>query len=114
LVEQPPDHRHHDSWTAAAGALGEIHSRAEGYVGGVDVTLPEPGSYWLADRPPPTYPEMGAPREVDVAIVGGGIAGITTAYLLKQAGHAVALVEARRLLHIESSCRTGGDRLVSA
>jgi glycine/D-amino acid oxidase-like deaminating enzyme/nitrite reductase/ring-hydroxylating ferredoxin subunit len=65
----------------------------------MDVTLPEPGSYWLADRPPPAYPEMGAPPEVDVAVVGGGIAGITTAYLLKQAGRTVALVEARRLLH---------------
>jgi glycine/D-amino acid oxidase-like deaminating enzyme/nitrite reductase/ring-hydroxylating ferredoxin subunit len=64
----------------------------------MDVTpLPEPQSYWLADSPPPAYSVDGLPSEVDVAVVGGGIAGVTTAYLLKQAGLTVALIEARRL-----------------
>ena len=64
--------------------------------------LPEPRSYWLATSPPPA---IAAPAErppldgeVDVAVVGGGIAGITTAYLLSQAGRRVALIEADRLL----------------
>jgi glycine/D-amino acid oxidase-like deaminating enzyme/nitrite reductase/ring-hydroxylating ferredoxin subunit len=33
--------------------------------------------------------------EVDVAVIGGGIVGVTTAFLLKNAGKKVALVEAR-------------------
>ncbi len=40
------------------------------------------------------------PREglsVDVAIIGGGIAGVTCAYLLKEAGLKVAVLEARRV-----------------
>ncbi len=68
-----------------------MHSR-------MDVTLPAPASYWLTDCPAPAYRETDVLPEVDVAVVGGGIAGITTAYLLKQAGRTVAVVEARRLL----------------
>jgi glycine/D-amino acid oxidase-like deaminating enzyme/nitrite reductase/ring-hydroxylating ferredoxin subunit len=34
-----------------------------------------------------------------VAVVGGGIAGITTAFLLKRAGKSVALLDAKRILH---------------
>ena len=35
---------------------------------------------------------------VDVAVIGGGIAGIATAFLLKQAGVRVAVVEAGRVV----------------
>ena len=49
-------------------------------------------SYWLehADvRYPPLHDEL----EVDVAVIGAGITGVTAAYLLAQAGTSVALVE---------------------
>ncbi|WP_116953608.1 FAD-dependent oxidoreductase [Jiangella endophytica] len=51
-------------------------------------------SFWLdgTGDPPPTSRTPPSGRDVDV--VGAGIAGITTAYLLKRAGMTVALIEA--------------------
>ncbi|MFI6516840.1 FAD-dependent oxidoreductase [Spirillospora sp. NPDC050679] len=55
-------------------------------------------SYWM-DTAPPAAPERPAvlPREADVVVIGGGIAGLTTAYLLTQAGRSVAVLEADRI-----------------
>jgi glycine/D-amino acid oxidase-like deaminating enzyme/nitrite reductase/ring-hydroxylating ferredoxin subunit len=56
-----------------------------------------PDSYWISQPPAAGFPkfadEAAADISVDVAIVGGGITGITMAYLLKAAGLTVALVE---------------------
>lgn len=41
----------------------------------------------------PIYPKLASDIEVDVAIVGGGIAGISAAYLLKKTGLKVAVLE---------------------
>jgi glycine/D-amino acid oxidase-like deaminating enzyme/nitrite reductase/ring-hydroxylating ferredoxin subunit len=43
------------------------------------------------------YPALEANLKVDVVVVGGGITGITTAYLLVKAGKKVALLERGRL-----------------
>ncbi|HEY1604761.1 MAG TPA: FAD-dependent oxidoreductase [Allosphingosinicella sp.] len=54
--------------------------------------------YWNATAgEPPVFPSLEGDLEVDIAIVGGGIVGVTTARLLKDEGHKVALVEARRV-----------------
>ncbi|HJO37056.1 MAG: FAD-dependent oxidoreductase [Vicinamibacterales bacterium] len=56
-------------------------------------------SYW-ADRQPrrrPTYPRHRGQLDVDVAIVGGGIAGCATAYALSMAGLRVGLFETGRI-----------------
>src|SRR3569623_3464408 len=45
----------------------------------------------------PAFPRLGGDLNVDVAIIGGGIVGVTTARLLKDRGVKVALVEARRV-----------------
>ena len=59
---------------------------------------PKP-SLWLGTTPETAYPRLDGSASVDVAVVGGGIAGITTAYLLARAGRSVAVVEAKRILH---------------
>jgi glycine/D-amino acid oxidase-like deaminating enzyme/nitrite reductase/ring-hydroxylating ferredoxin subunit len=55
-------------------------------------------SLWIETSAPTDYPALEGEVSVDVAIVGGGITGITAARLLKDAGKSVALVEAERIV----------------
>lgn len=41
----------------------------------------------------PSYPKLKSDIEVDTVVVGGGITGLTAAYLLKQSGQKVAVLE---------------------
>ena len=51
-------------------------------------------SVWIATSERSGFAALGAPSEVDVAVLGAGIAGLTTALLLKNAGLRVAVLEA--------------------
>ncbi len=55
--------------------------------------------YWRTSVTLPSFPKLTEDINVDVAIVGGGISGITTAYLLVKEGLKVALIESDRLLN---------------
>jgi glycine/D-amino acid oxidase-like deaminating enzyme/nitrite reductase/ring-hydroxylating ferredoxin subunit len=56
-------------------------------------------SYWMATTPESGYPSLSGDIRVDVAVLGGGIVGITSAFLLKEAGAlSVAVIEADRIL----------------
>ncbi len=57
-----------------------------------------PQSYWITSTEQTDYPSLNEDITVDVAIVGGGMVGITAAYLLKQEGLKVAIIEADRIL----------------
>lgn len=59
----------------------------------------EPEPFWRESIQLPTYPSLTIDTEVDVAIVGGGITGITTAYLLTKQGLKVAVIEASQVLN---------------
>ena len=49
------------------------------------------GTYWNATAQAPDFPALTGDVSVDVAIIGGGIVGVTTARLLKDRGLSVAL-----------------------
>jgi glycine/D-amino acid oxidase-like deaminating enzyme/nitrite reductase/ring-hydroxylating ferredoxin subunit len=51
------------------------------------------GPVWQAQPPRAHYPRLGRDLSVDVAIVGGGITGLTAAWLLKKSGRRVAVLE---------------------
>ena len=53
-------------------------------------------SLWRAHALP-RLPQKDIPNEVDVVVVGAGIAGLTTAYLLKRAGKRVAVFNRERI-----------------
>src|SRR6267142_6542892 len=52
--------------------------------------------YWEFSGELPQFQSLSSDLEVDVAIIGGGLTGITTAHLLKEAGAKVALLERER------------------
>lgn len=58
----------------------------------------KPASFWIDSTPHTLFPPLTEPVSVDVAIVGGGIVGITAAKLLKQAGKTVAVIESREIV----------------
>ncbi len=50
-------------------------------------------SLWIDKAPATAYPSLESDLDVDVAVIGGGIAGITTALLCKEDGLRVAVLE---------------------
>jgi glycine/D-amino acid oxidase-like deaminating enzyme/nitrite reductase/ring-hydroxylating ferredoxin subunit len=58
----------------------------------------KPTSYWVdSTTKESSFPVLNTNKTVDVAIVGGGIAGLTAAMLLKRAGKTVAVIESKTL-----------------
>ena len=63
-------------------------------------------SYWLTSASLPRFPKLRQDGAVDVVIIGGGITGITAAYLLKKAGRSVALLERGRCARADTGHTT--------
>ncbi|NLY43227.1 MAG: FAD-dependent oxidoreductase [Clostridiaceae bacterium] len=57
-----------------------------------------PQSYWLASTDTTNHPALSEDIKVDIAIVGGGMAGISCAYLLAKENFKIAVLEADRIL----------------
>lgn len=58
-----------------------------------------PHSYWLDSPHQPSFDQLSQDAKTDVVIVGGGITGITAAYLLVLSGVKVTVLEADRVGH---------------
>ncbi len=63
-------------------------------------------SYWLKSAKMSRFPRLGEDLKVDVIVIGGGMTGITAAYLLKKAGKKVALLERDRCVRVDSGHTT--------
>ena len=50
----------------------------------------------------PAFPKLDGDLRVDVLVVGGGITGLTAAYLLSRAGRSVALIERERCARMDT------------
>ncbi len=54
----------------------------------------------------PEFPALERDEEVDVVVIGAGLTGITTAYLLREAGVRVALIERGRIASADTARTT--------
>src|SRR5439155_7781045 len=63
-------------------------------------------SFWIDDAPIQKFPKLQSNINVGVLVVGAGITGITTAYLLKKAGSTVAMIERERVASIDTGHTT--------
>jgi monoamine oxidase len=54
-------------------------------------------SVWIATTEEPGFGPLDQPIDLDLAVLGAGIAGLSSALLLKRAGLRVAVVEAERV-----------------
>ncbi|MGM8213876.1 FAD-dependent oxidoreductase [Virgibacillus sp. W0430] len=65
-----------------------------------DIKIPQfPESYWRDSASIKNFPKLDESIKVDVGIVGGGITGITAAYLLSKSNLSIALLDAGELLY---------------
>ena len=72
-------------------------------------TLP----YWIESTPMPRFEKLSRDQRVDVAIVGGGITGLTAAYLLTAAGKSVAVLERGRCALVDTGHTTAHLTMVT-
>ena len=72
-----------------------------------EADAPERALWWSTSRETANYPEHRGEVAVDVAVIGGGILGLSAALALARAGASVAVLEAEAIGH-GASGRNGG------
>ena len=61
----------------------------------------------------PQFPSLDRDLKADVVVIGGGITGLTTAYLLKRAGRRVVIVERGRFAGVDTGSTTAHLTMVT-
>lgn len=75
------------------------------------MAVPHIRSYYAASaHPAPRHPELEGTVDADVCVIGGGMAGCSTALHLAERGYRVALLEGRRIAW-GASGRSGGQAI---
>ena len=69
--------------------------------------------YWLASATLPTSGSLSEDLTVDAVVVGGGICGLTTAYLLAKAGKRVVVLERQRCAEADTGHTTAHLTMVT-
>jgi glycine/D-amino acid oxidase-like deaminating enzyme len=69
--------------------------------------------FWIDSASLPAFSKVQRDQRVDVVIVGGGITGLTAAYLLVKAGKTVALLERERCAQIDTGHTTAHLTMVT-
>ena len=69
--------------------------------------------YWIDSAPLPRFAKLDRDEAVDVVIVGGGITGLTAAYLLTLDGRRVALLERERCAQVDTGHTTAHLTMVT-
>lgn len=67
----------------------------------------EHASPWAAATQPQNFPALDGEHRIDVAVIGGGITGLTTALLAQRNGATVAVIEAERIASGTTGRTTG-------
>lgn len=68
--------------------------------------MPRLVSTWFDTTSLPRFPRASSDVSVDVVVVGGGITGLTAAYLLKKAGKTVAVMDRERCGYVDTGSTT--------
>jgi glycine/D-amino acid oxidase-like deaminating enzyme/nitrite reductase/ring-hydroxylating ferredoxin subunit len=74
---------------------------------------PDTTPYWTDSASFPRFPAVERNQRVDVVIIGGGITGLTAAYLLTVAGKTVALLERGRCAQVDTGHTTAHLSMVT-
>ena len=69
--------------------------------------------YWADSASLRSFPKLDRDLTVDVVVIGGGIVGLTTAYLASAAGQSVAVIERDRCAMIDTGHTTAHVTIVT-